>query len=123
MKRIVLVCCVLLAAVLVIAGQSNLLNTGKEGVDQPTVQSVGLETAAAPVPVGLAAYEALKDRYYTLVDRVNDNTATEFEITELREMCFSWDLQLPDVLTPREPEWPDRDANPLDQGGVDTTGN
>ncbi len=120
MKRIVLVCCILLAAVLVIAGQSDLLNTGKDGADQPTVQSAGVGTA---VSVGPAAYEALKDRYYVLVDRVNNDTATEFEITELREMCFSWDLQLPEVLIPQEPELPQRDVNPLDQGGVDTLSN
>ncbi len=122
MKKVVLVCCLLVSAVWLFAfADQETQIAGKDGsVPASVYSSPASDMISVPVNDG-AAYEMMKDRYYVLIDRVETGVATEYEVTELREMCFSWDLPLPASLE-QDFDEAQRDGDPLDQGGVDTTG-
>ena len=122
MKRLLLLCCVVLVMGLLFAGEQGDAEklAGVSGVEMPLATPVGQEFVE-PVftEADVITRMDVKAQYYELVNRLNLGLADARDITVIRELCFSFDLPLPDALLPEE----DPGRNPLDQGSTDTLAN
>ena len=122
MKKVLLVCCMLVSALLLLAiagqdyGQKPAVTAETE---LPTILSAGDDVLE---PVYTEADEVtrmeMKERYYLLVERLNLGLASAREITEIHDLALTYGLPVPAALEAgRDGE------DPLDQGSTDTLGN
>jgi len=80
--------------------------------------------ALAEYQVNLPGFEAAQERYYQLIDKVVDGSATNAEAAEFSDLCQVYGLDVPVITEPEEQQLLDlmgeRERENLDQGKTDT---